>query len=70
MYAIRSYYDLARRIAEFDGSYVLAAAAYNAGAHRVDRWIGSANNSSIVKWLPALGVTIRSTRFHTASLVV
>ncbi|HSF96650.1 MAG TPA: lytic transglycosylase domain-containing protein [Thermohalobaculum sp.] len=31
---------LARRIGEFDGSYVLAAAAYNAGAHRVQSWIG------------------------------
>jgi len=30
---------LARRIDQFDGSYVLAAAAYNAGAHRVERWI-------------------------------
>ena len=30
---------LARRIGQFDGSYVLAAAAYNAGAHRVERWI-------------------------------
>jgi soluble lytic murein transglycosylase len=31
---------LARRIEQFSGSYVLAAAAYNAGAHRVDHWIG------------------------------
>jgi soluble lytic murein transglycosylase len=31
---------LARRIEEFGGSYVLAAAAYNAGATRVDGWIG------------------------------
>ncbi|MEM9146766.1 MAG: lytic transglycosylase domain-containing protein [Pseudomonadota bacterium] len=30
---------LARRINQFGGSYVLAAAAYNAGAHRVDQWI-------------------------------
>jgi len=30
---------LARRIERYGGSYVLAAAAYNAGAHRVDDWI-------------------------------
>jgi soluble lytic murein transglycosylase len=30
---------LARRIGEFGGSYVLAAAAYNAGKGRVDQWI-------------------------------
>jgi len=29
---------LARRTARFSGSYVMAAAAYNAGAHRVDQW--------------------------------
>jgi len=32
---------LARRIGQFGGSYVLAAAAYNAGAHRVDTWIAA-----------------------------
>jgi len=31
---------LSRRIEEFGGSYVLAAAAYNAGKSRVDEWIG------------------------------
>ena len=30
---------LARRTEQFAGSYVLAAAAYNAGAHRVEKWI-------------------------------
>ncbi|HLS18686.1 MAG TPA: transglycosylase SLT domain-containing protein [Paracoccaceae bacterium] len=29
---------LARRAAQYGGSYVMAAAAYNAGASRVDRW--------------------------------
>jgi len=32
---------LARRIDQFGGSYVMAAAAYNAGASRVDTWIGT-----------------------------
>jgi len=32
---------LARRIEQFGGSYVLAAAAYNAGASRVDAWVGT-----------------------------
>ncbi len=31
---------LARRTEQFSGSYVMAAAAYNAGAGRVDQWIG------------------------------
>jgi len=30
---------LARRTEQFGGSYLLAAAAYNAGKRRVDRWI-------------------------------
>ncbi|MEM6974175.1 MAG: lytic transglycosylase domain-containing protein [Pseudomonadota bacterium] len=30
---------LARRIGQFQGSYVLAAASYNAGKGRVDRWV-------------------------------
>ncbi|MEM6422660.1 MAG: lytic transglycosylase domain-containing protein, partial [Pseudomonadota bacterium] len=30
---------LARRIGQFDGSYVLAAASYNAGKGRVDDWV-------------------------------
>ena len=32
---------LAEQIVTFGGSYVLAAAAYNAGPHRVDAWIGA-----------------------------
>ncbi|MEM9044440.1 MAG: lytic transglycosylase domain-containing protein [Pseudomonadota bacterium] len=35
---------LARRTGQFSGSYVLAAAAYNAGAHRVDQWIEAYGN--------------------------
>ncbi|MEM9098912.1 MAG: transglycosylase SLT domain-containing protein [Pseudomonadota bacterium] len=35
---------LARRTDQFSGSYVLAAAAYNAGAHRVDQWIEAYGN--------------------------
>lgn len=31
---------LAKRLAEFDGSYILTFAAYNAGAARVGEWIG------------------------------
>ena len=30
---------LARRMAQYGGSYVMAAAAYNAGAGRVDQWV-------------------------------
>lgn len=32
---------LSRRTQQFSGSYVMAAAAYNAGAGRVDQWIGA-----------------------------
>ncbi|MCB1491806.1 MAG: transglycosylase SLT domain-containing protein [Rhodobiaceae bacterium] len=31
---------LAKRLGNFDGSYIMAAAAYNAGKGRVDQWIG------------------------------
>ena len=32
---------LARRVADYGGSYVMAAAAYNAGAGRVDEWVAT-----------------------------
>jgi len=32
-------YHLGELLGRFDGSYILAIAAYNAGAHRVDRWM-------------------------------
>ncbi|MCL5776558.1 lytic transglycosylase domain-containing protein [Limibaculum sp. FT325] len=47
---------LSRRIEEFGGSYVLAAAAYNAGKGRVDEWIGTNGDprlpgTDIIDWI-------------------
>ena len=47
---------LARRVSDFGGSYFMAAAAYNAGASRVDRWIGEYGDPrrgqiDIVDWI-------------------
>ncbi|MEO0822152.1 MAG: lytic transglycosylase domain-containing protein, partial [Pseudomonadota bacterium] len=47
---------LARRIRQFDGSYVMAAAAYNAGASRVDNWLLDYGNPlrgdvDIIDWM-------------------
>lgn len=32
-------YHLGELLSRFDGSYIMTIAAYNAGAHRVDRWV-------------------------------
>ncbi len=50
---------LARRINQFNGSYVLAAAAYNAGANRVDKWIAAYGDprlagTDIVDWIETI----------------
>ncbi|MEM9781328.1 MAG: transglycosylase SLT domain-containing protein [Pseudomonadota bacterium] len=47
---------LARRIEQFEGSYVLAAAAYNAGKGRVDNWVIDYGNPllgeiDIIDWM-------------------
>ncbi|HUF57086.1 MAG TPA: lytic transglycosylase domain-containing protein [Thermohalobaculum sp.] len=47
---------LAQQINRFDGSYALAAAAYNAGPHRVDRWIAEYGDprrpgADLVDWI-------------------
>ena len=45
-----------RRTDQFDGSYVMAAAAYNAGASRVDQWIAASGDPrqghiDIIDWI-------------------
>ena len=52
-------YHLQEVIDEFDGSYVLALAAYNAGGHRSRRWIedyGDPRTSEIdpIDWLESI----------------
>ncbi|MEL6335731.1 MAG: lytic transglycosylase domain-containing protein [Pseudomonadota bacterium] len=47
---------LARRISEFGGSYVLAAASYNAGKGRIDNWVVDYGNPllgevDIIDWM-------------------
>ena len=50
---------LAEQISTFGGSYLLAAAAYNAGPHRVDRWIGEYGDPrlpgvDVVDWIETI----------------
>ncbi len=50
---------LAEQIVTFGGSYVLAAAAYNAGPHRVDQWIGAYGDprlpgTDIIDWIETI----------------
>ena len=50
---------LAEQIATFGGSYVLAAAAYNAGPHRVDQWIGEFGDprlpgTDMIDWMESI----------------
>ncbi|MGF1554325.1 MAG: lytic transglycosylase domain-containing protein [Paracoccaceae bacterium] len=50
---------LARRIAEYDGSYALAAAAYNAGKGRVDQWLAAYGDPrtgavDVVDWIESI----------------
>ncbi|MDH3667089.1 MAG: lytic transglycosylase domain-containing protein [Paracoccaceae bacterium] len=50
---------LARRINQFSGSYVLAAAAYNAGASRVDKWIAAygdprLSGTDMIDWIETI----------------
>ena len=44
---------LARRLGEFNGSVAMAAAAYNAGAGRVDQWVGTYGDprTGAVDWI-------------------
>jgi soluble lytic murein transglycosylase len=50
---------LSRRIDQYGGSYVLAAAAYNAGAGRVDQWIGEYGDprlpgTDMIDWMESI----------------
>lgn len=50
---------LARRVAQYDGSVAMAAAAYNAGAGRVDQWVqqyGDPRNGSVdwIDWMETI----------------
>ena len=50
---------LAEQITAFGGSYLLAAAAYNAGPHRVDQWIGDygdprLSGTGVIDWIETI----------------
>jgi soluble lytic murein transglycosylase len=50
---------LAEQIAAFGGSYVLAAAAYNAGPNRVDQWLGEFGDprlpgTDMIDWIESI----------------
>ena len=57
----------ARRVGQFGGSYVLAVAAYNAGAHQVDTWAGAYGDPrlpgvDIIDWIET--IPFSGTRNH------
>ncbi len=58
-------YHFGELLARFDGSYIMSIAAYNAGAHRVDRWVsefGDPRSGAIdpVDWVEL--ISFRETR--------
>lgn len=63
---------LAEQIATFGGSYVMAAAAYNAGPHRVDKWIGDFGDPrlpgiDIIDWIET--IPFRETRNYVQRVI-
>jgi soluble lytic murein transglycosylase len=63
---------LAERIRQFGGSYVLAAAAYNAGAHRVDDWVGRYGDPrlpgvDVIDWIET--IPFRETRNYVQRVI-
>jgi soluble lytic murein transglycosylase len=51
----------------FDGHYALAAAAYNAGPHRVKRWLPSENSLPADIWIET--IPFKETRKYVAAVV-
>ncbi len=45
---------LSGRFRQFDGNAVLATAAYNAGPHRVNRWLPELSNISADRWIESI----------------
>jgi len=50
-------YHLAWLVARFDGQVPLAIAAYNAGEHRVDRWLKEADGLPMDQWIETIPFT-------------
>jgi len=63
---------LAEQVSTFGGSYVMAAAAYNAGPDRVDRWIGEFGDprlpgADIIDWIET--IPFRETRNYVQRVI-
>ena len=52
---------------KFDGNYVLAAAAYNAGPHRVNRWLNSDDSLPADVWMET--IPYKETRGYVAAVL-
>jgi soluble lytic murein transglycosylase len=60
-------YHLARLAERYQRSRPLMAAAYNAGEHRVDRWIADASGTPMDVWVE--GIPFRETRNYVKNIV-
>ena len=60
-------YHLAWLVKRYDGQTPLAIAAYNAGEHRVDRWIKDANNLPMEVWIER--IPFRETRNYVKNVL-
>ena len=58
---------LRRMLKRFDGQTVLATAAYNAGAHRILRWLPNENNLDAELWIE--NIPFRETRDYVKSVL-
>ena len=60
-------HHLAELLVRYDGNRALAAAAYNAGPHRVDRWIRNASGLPTTVWIEQ--IPFRETRNYVKNVI-
>ncbi|MDX1812979.1 MAG: lytic transglycosylase domain-containing protein, partial [Gammaproteobacteria bacterium] len=58
---------LNKMLKRFDGQTVLATAAYNAGEHRVDKWLPKENEIDAERWIE--NIPFKETREYVASVL-
>ncbi|NOQ63266.1 MAG: transglycosylase SLT domain-containing protein [Methyloprofundus sp.] len=60
-------YYIKQRLNEFDGRFALAAAAYNAGPHRVDKWLKMHRDYDADIWVET--IPFKETRAYVAAVL-